>query len=64
MTTKTKLPKIGALVAFIRRNGVRVEGRIAGSDQKANGLWVAVNTAERGKNAKITSIRVSQLAYL
>jgi hypothetical protein len=61
---KIKLPKVGAAVAFTRRNGERVEGRISGSDEKANGLWVAVNTAPRGKNPTITGVRPSKLTYL
>ena len=63
-TKPPKLPKVGASVSFKRRTGATATGRISGSDMKPNGLWVAVNTAARGKNPQITSVRPSQLTYL
>ena len=53
--------KIGTVVTFIRRNGQKATGRVAGTDQTDRGEWVAVNTAEKGKNPNITKKRPSQL---
>jgi hypothetical protein len=49
--------KIGAQVRFQRRNGELATGRVAGSDRRVNGVWVSVNTARKGQNAKLTSVR-------
>ena len=66
MTTKTKPKtfKIGTRVSFIRRNGHSAEGRVAGTDDECNGTWISVNTAGRGQNARLTSLRPSQLTRI
>jgi hypothetical protein len=53
--------KIGTVVTFVRRNGQKATGRVAGTDQTDRGEWVAVNTAAKGKNPNITKKRPSQL---
>lgn len=63
MITKKK-PKIGTRVRFTRRNGQVVEGRVAGTDELANGLWVSVNTGGKGENAELTQVRPSQLEFI
>lgn len=61
-TTKKELkPTIGKRVAFTRRNGEKAVGKIVGTDDRANGRWVAVNTAAPRQNPKVTNVRVSQL---
>lgn len=52
--------KNGQTVSFIRRNGVKATGRVCGTDHSV-GTWIAVNTAEKGKNPQITKLRPSQL---
>lgn len=39
-------------------------GRIAGSDEKKNGLWYSVNLAAKGWNAKLINVRASQIAVV
>jgi hypothetical protein len=56
-----KFMKIGTHVEFIRRNGMRATGRVARTDDKANGRWVAVNTAAKGKNPEVTYVRESKI---
>lgn len=53
--------KLGTKVSFIRRNGQKATGRVAGTDKTTRGEWVAVNTAALGKNPCITKKRPSQL---
>lgn len=59
-----KFPKIGRTVEFTRRNGEFARGRIHGVDDRPNGRWVAVNTAEKRHEPQITNVRESQLNYV
>lgn len=59
-----KFPKIGRTVEFTRRNGEVARGRIHGTDDRPNGRWVAVNTAEKRQNPTITNVRESQLTFV
>lgn len=52
--------KIGTSVSFTRR-GLPVAGRVAGNDVRVNGLFISVNTAPKGANARLVSKRRSQL---
>ena len=58
---KRKFIKIGTLVRFERRNGEVGHGRVAGTDDRINGRWVAVNTAPKGQNPKIAKVRESAI---
>lgn len=68
MHPKSKLRfqfKVGDVVTWQRvtRDGpVAARGRVAGSDLKANGVWVAVNTAAKGKNPQIIRVQQARLA--
>lgn len=64
--TSTKFQfKIGDKVRFLRRHGghgpLPVEGRVAGSDRRSNGVWVSVNLAPKGANPKLLGVRPSKL---
>ena len=66
-TKQKKLPikflfKVGDDVRWVRRNGEAARGRVAGSDRKANGVWVAVNLAPKGKNPQIIRVQQARLA--
>lgn len=54
--------KAGTTVKFTRRNGQKAVGRVVSKAKAANGLWVAVNTAELRQPAKITYVRPSMLS--
>lgn len=64
MATEPVKYKIGASVEYTNRNGDKRIGRVAGSDVKATGQWVAVNFAERGSNPDIVQCRPSMLRKL
>lgn len=54
--------KNGATVVWTRRNGTKAKGRVAGYDETPKGVWVAVNTADKGKNPVVTKVRPSLLS--
>lgn len=64
MATEIVKYKIGAPVEYMNRNGVKMKGRVAGSDVKSTGQWVAVNFAEKGCNPDIIQCRPSKLKKL
>jgi hypothetical protein len=63
-TAKRKFIKIGARVQWVGNRGTPREGRVAGTDVKANGPWVAVNCAPKGKNPDITRVQQSRLTVV
>ena len=59
--------KIGQRVKFTRQvkgAGVPAEGRVAGTDVRSNGPWVSVNTAPKGANANLVSLRPVRLTKI
>lgn len=61
MATATKKLKPGTPVRFIRKNGEKVSGRLAGYETLANGEWALVNLAEPRKTPVIAKVRPGQL---
>lgn len=58
---QSKVSKIGAKVIATRRNGEDVAGKVVGAEDRANGRWVTVNTAEARQPAKHLVVRESAL---
>ena len=63
-TVKPKPLKLGTKVRWTRLNGKIAEGRVDGFDDKANGRWVAVNTAPKGQNREITEVQQGRLTVI
>jgi hypothetical protein len=63
-TPKRKFLKIGTRVKWTDNRGTPREGRVAGTDVKTNGPWVAVNRAAKGKNPDITRVQQSRLTVV
>ena len=55
---------IGKRVEWVGNRGATKRGRVTGRDIKSNGPWVAVNVADKGKNAIIINVQQSRLRVI
>lgn len=58
---KSTTSKVGTKVTWTRKSGEKASGKVVGVEDRANGRWVTVNTAEPRKPQELAYVRESQL---